>query len=252
MFATTALEGHTILVTGASSGIGRETAVLLGRLGAHVVLVGRNSKRLNETMTQMPGVGHRAEIFDLMIVEEISAWMENLSAEVGSFSGLVHCAGTQLIRPIRATSSNDLETLMRINVTAAYCLAKSIRKKEIFKLPCSIVFLSSVMGLVGQSAQTAYSTSKGAVISLVKSLAIEFARDGIRVNCVAPAMVRTEMFENMMKTLSKEHQTAIEERHPLGFGRPDDVAYAIAYLLSDMSRWVTGTTIVVDGGYTAH
>ena len=141
---------------------------------------------------------------------------------------------------------------MRINVTAALCLAKAFRQKNVSTAGSSIVYLSSVMGIVGQSGQTAYSASKGALVTLAKSLTLELSRENIRVNCVAPAVVNTEMSEKMFQSLTPEQVKQIESMHPLGIGTPRDVANAIAFLLADTGRWITGTTLVVDGGYTAH
>jgi NAD(P)-dependent dehydrogenase (short-subunit alcohol dehydrogenase family) len=158
----------------------------------------------------------------------------------------------QFTSPLRITTGANLEELMRVNVTAAFALARAFRQKGVSSPGSSLVFLSSVMGIVGQSGQTAYSASKGALISLTKSLALELSRENIRVNCVAPALVRTEMSNKMLQALTPDQVTQIEAMHPLGIGAPRDVANAIAFLLADTGRWITGTTLVVDGGYTAH
>jgi NAD(P)-dependent dehydrogenase (short-subunit alcohol dehydrogenase family) len=246
------LTGRTIIVTGASSGIGRASAVLLSELGARLILVGRNQNRLSETKTLLKGAAHLVEIFDLNHAEDIPSWLKSVAGKTGALNGIVHSAGIQSILPLRITTTEKLDELMRINVTAALGLAKGFRQKEVCASSGSIIFISSIMGLVGQSGQSAYAASKGALISLAKSLAIELARENIRVNCVAPAMVKTEMFDKMMQTLTEDQKRKIADMHPLGFGTPEDVANAIAFLLSDAGRWITGTTLVVDGGYTAH
>ncbi len=243
---------RTILVTGASSGIGRETAILLSQLGAHLILVGRNSEQLEKTHELLEGTAHQVYAFDLSNVDEIPRWMKEITSASGPLHGLVHSAGVQFTRPLRIVSSEGIEEIMRINVTAALLLAKAFRQKGVSVDSGSIVYLSSVMGLVGQSGQSAYSASKGALVTLTKSLALELSRENIRVNCVAPAMVRTEMSEKMLELLTPEQAIHIEAMHPLGLGRPRDVANAIAFLLADTARWITGTTLVVDGGYTAH
>lgn len=247
------LTDQTIMVTGASSGIGRETALLLSQLGARVVLVGRNLTQLDRTRSLLEGTAHHAYVFDLSSVENISSWMKEVASECGLLNGLVHSAGIQFTRPLRILSSESYEELMSVNVKAAIFLAKAYRQKKVCAPDGgSLVFLSSVMGLVGQSGQSAYSASKGALLTLTKSLALELSHEKIRVNSVAPAMVRTEMTEKMLQLLTPEQISHIEAMHPLGFGNPRDVANAIAFLVAGSSRWITGTTLVVDGGYTAH
>ncbi len=243
---------RTIMVTGASSGIGRETAILLSQLGARLILIGRNAEQLNKTLASLEGTAHHVYTFDLSNIDEIPRWMKEVTSASGPLHGLVHSAGLQFTRPLRIMSSENIEELMRVNVTAAIFLAKAFRQKGVSADSGSIVYLSSVMGLVGQSGQSAYSASKGALVTLTKSLALELSRENIRVNCVAPAMVTTEMSGKMLELLTPEQVLQIEAMHPLGLGRPRDVANAIAFLLADTGRWITGTTLVLDGGYTAH
>jgi NAD(P)-dependent dehydrogenase (short-subunit alcohol dehydrogenase family) len=247
------LSGQTALVTGASSGIGRETAVLLSELGARVVLNGRDETRLNDTLTRLHGDGHRVEAFDLAAaVDQIPAWIRSIAGHVGPLSALAHCAGVHLQRPLRMLDAARFEEVQRINVTTAVMLAKGLRQKGCFPSSgSSIVLLSSVTGLVGQPGITAYAASKSALLGVCRCLALELAPDKLRVNCVAPGMVRTEMAEQMFQSLSPEQVAAIEAAHPLGFGKPRDVANAVAFLLSEASSWITGSTLTIDGGYTA-
>ncbi|MFN7890871.1 MAG: SDR family NAD(P)-dependent oxidoreductase [Pirellula sp.] len=247
------LVGRRILVTGGSSGIGRETSILLSRLGAELVIVGRNPERLEATRSRLEGGPHHVEEIDLSDTIKIPDWLKSVSKEVGTFHGLVHSAGTQLTKPLRVTSHDEIEDMMRINIVAALSLVKGFRQKGVVDSQGgSVVFLSSVMGLVGQAGQATYSATKGALVSLTKTLAMELAREKIRVNSVAPAMVRTEMMDTMFQSLLPEQVAAIVSMHPLGIGTPEDVANAIAFLLADTGRWITGTTLVIDGGYTAH
>jgi len=246
------LEGRNIIVTGASSGIGKDTACFLSKLGARIVLVGRDIGRLNECCNLLEGEGHRIEAFDLSAVDDIPQWIKKIAEEMGPLNGLVHSAGIYLIRPLRATSRRNFEDLMHINVTAAFCLVKGFRQKGVFAQNSSVVFLSSVMGMVGQPGLAAYCSSKGALIALAKSLALELAKDKIRVNCVCPGNVETNMAEKLRETLTSEQFDAIESMHPLGMGTTEDIANAIAFLLADTGRWITGSSLVVDGGYTAH
>lgn len=246
------LSERIILVTGASSGIGRSTSVLLSRLGAKLVLVGRDTERLRETAGQLDGATHRLEVFDLERVDAILDWMRDLAQEGGQLSGLVHCAGVHLARPLRFLDVNAFDKVMRVNFVSGVQLVKAFRQKGVHASPGSVVLLSSVMALVGQAGVSAYCASKGALTATARSLALELATEGIRVNCVAPGMVESEMTAQLERSLTEEQFATIQAMHPLGIGHPDDVAYAIAFLLGDTGRWITGTTLVVDGGYTAH
>lgn len=246
------LEGRTVLVTGASSGIGREAALLLSRLGARVVLVARRAEELARVLEGLEGSGHRAEPFDLLATDEIPAWLKRIAAEVGPLHAVVHCAGIQIPRALRFLGGDEVADVMKINVGAGLSLARAFRQKGAHTEDGRVVFLASVMGLVGQPLQASYCASKGAIVAMTKALALELAREGIRVNCIAPGVVETEMAVRLLQTMSPEQVASVEAMHPLGKGTPLDVAYAIAYLVGDTGRWVTGTTLVVDGGYTSH
>jgi NAD(P)-dependent dehydrogenase (short-subunit alcohol dehydrogenase family) len=246
------LTDRTILVTGASSGIGRATSILLGELGAKLILVGRNPAGLRETSRQLGGAAHRLEPFDLAQAGTIPDWVKDLAQQEGPLAGLVHCAGLHLVRPLRFLDLEKAEQLMRVNFLAAMQLAKGFRQKGVRASSGSIVFLSSVMGSVGQPGVSVYCASKGALMALARSLALELASESIRVNCVAPGIVKTEMTAQLESSLTEEQFTAVKNLHPLGLGHAADVANAVAFLLADTGRWITGTTLVVDGGYTAH
>jgi len=246
------LTGKTILITGASSGIGRETSVLLSQLGARLILVARNPERLQQTAERLEGINHQIEPFDLTNIDDIPHWLRNVATKAGPINGLVHCAGIHSAMPLRVQKSTDVRQVMLINYEAAVSLLTGFRHRKVAAPDSSIVLLSSVMGLVGQPGISAYGASKGAIIALTKSASLELARESIRVNCIAPAFVQTEMAQELRDTVTVEQFKAIEQMHPLGIGTALDVAYAIAFLLADTARWITGSTFVVDGGYTAH
>jgi NAD(P)-dependent dehydrogenase (short-subunit alcohol dehydrogenase family) len=244
--------GRTVLVTGASSGIGRDTALLLSQLGARLILVGRNEERLAETMRSLDGDGHKAESFDLSSTDDISHWLKTMSGSSGPLHGLVHSAGMHKLRPLRVLSSQAVDEVMRINVGAAIGLAKGFCQKGVSAPGGSIVLLSSVAALTGQAGLAAYAASKGAVVALTRTLAVELASQDIRVNCVAPGLVTTEMGRGLLTALTPGQCDALKAEHLLGFGSPRDVSNAIVFLLAETARWITGTVLVVDGGYTAH
>lgn len=247
------LSDRAIMVTGASSGIGRETSILLSQLGARVVLVARNLDHLNETLSLLEPKDHIVLPFDLSRTAAIPEWLRGSVSEIGPLSGLVHCAGVHLVRPLRMLRSEDYSMLMRVNVEAAIALVKGFRQRGVHVEGMSnVVLMSSVVGVVGEVGVAAYSASKGAIISLTKSLAMELAKENIRVNCIAPGQVATELTDRQRLLLTPEQFSHIEQMHPLGIGTSLDVAYACAYLLADTARWITGTTLIVDGGYTAH
>jgi NAD(P)-dependent dehydrogenase (short-subunit alcohol dehydrogenase family) len=246
------LTGKKILVTGASSGIGRAIAILLSNLGASVILSARSEKRLNETLELMEGNNHHIKPIDLFNLEEIDAWLGKICKESGPLNGLVHCAGAQSTLPLQIVNQIEIDKLFQINVSSAVMLTKSfIKKKNYVKNDASVVYISSIAALCGEPAISIYSATKGALISLAKSLSIELARNNIRVNCVAPGHVETEMADGFKKQLTKEQFDKIVNKHPLGIGTAEDVANSVAFLLSDISRWITGTTLIVDGGYSA-
>ena len=241
-----------MMVTGASSGIGRATALLLSQLGAQIVLVGRDQGRLSQTLETLDGSRHAIEKFDLTNTDELPEWMKSVTLRHGRLSGLAHCAGAQLTLPLQMVKTDHAEKLFRVNVVSSIMLAKGFRQKAVNDSGGSIVFVSSVRGEVGARGQSVYSASKGALHALTKSLALELAKQAIRVNCVAPAAVETEMLEEAKSVLTDAQMAEIESQQPLGLGAPRDVAHAIAFLLADTGRWVTGSVQFVDGGYTAH
>jgi NAD(P)-dependent dehydrogenase (short-subunit alcohol dehydrogenase family) len=245
------LSGRTVLVTGASAGIGREIAILLSELNATLVVAGRNEERLLETLGALSGSGHRIEMIDLSAVDRIPQWIKSTVASAGPLHGLVHAAGKQYTGSIRMTSPANIEDIFKTNLYSALMLARGLSQKNCFAAGGSMVFISSIMGFVSKPALSLYSATKAALSGMTKSLALELAPERIRVNGIAPAFVETDMLARLREMLLPEQFQALEQAHPLGFGTPRDVANAAAFLLADTGRWVTGTTLVVDGGYSA-
>jgi len=247
------LENKCIIVTGAASGIGRETARVLHDLGARLLLLDLNEEGLvavkNELKTK---IAYRA--INLMELESIKPIVLEAKGELGvSYTGFVHCAGIPSVIPLRALSDEQYEKVMKINTEAGLKLAKVFTSKtgHDSEQQGSIVFISSVYGVVGSAANVAYATSKSALIGMTKSLALEFASKNIRVNCIAPGFIKTNMADGVNAMFDASYAEKIESMHPLGWGETTDIAYAIAFLLSDASKWTTGAIFNIDGGFTA-
>lgn len=220
-------------------------------MGAKLVLVGRREDELNKTISALEGDGHRVEPFDIAKGEAIVGWIKEIAARSGPLSGLAHCAGISVTMPLRGTGPDLYEKLMATNLHSTFWLLKGMRQREARSDKCSVVLLASVSGVIGTPGLTAYCASKGGVLSLCKAAAMELAHEGIRVNVVSPAWVLTPMVEEAFDRMADENRKSIESSHPLGVGSPEDVAYAVIYLLSNASKWVTGANFAIDGGYTA-
>jgi NAD(P)-dependent dehydrogenase (short-subunit alcohol dehydrogenase family) len=245
--------GKTILVTGASSGIGRATAVRMANEGARVVLVARDVPRLEETLSQLAGSTHVVRVCDLTDEAQMTALMTELRTVSGEIHGVAHCAGIHWLRPVQITESKHLMEMLMSHVGSGLSLTRALIGQRLLpKEGGAIVWVSSAAALRGGAGEAAYAAAKGALISAAKSLAVELARRRVRVNVVVPGVVRTPQSEAFLATLAPEQAKAVEQRHLLGLGEPADVAASIAFLLSSDARWITGSYIVVDGGLMAH
>jgi NAD(P)-dependent dehydrogenase (short-subunit alcohol dehydrogenase family) len=240
------LENKTILVTGASSGIGRATAIECSKMGAKVVITGRNAERLNETFLQLLGDEHLQIVVDLQDTAQLQVLIETISG----INGLVHCAGLTKNIPFQFASRENLDEVMNVNFYAPAELSRLLIKSKKINKGSSIVFISSVSGVICSSPASAiYSASKGAINGLVKAMALDLAPKKIRVNCVCPGVIETAIFN--AGVVSEEQLEENKNQYPLKrFGQPEEVAYSVVYLLSDASQWVTGTNLLIDGGLT--
>lgn len=246
------LKNQTIVITGASSGIGKACAQKASDFGANVILIARDENRLNRVKNSLSKGNHLIYSVDVTDAERLEQVIDNAVSLIGKISGFVHCAGIEYTKPLVSMKPENYQEVFEVNVISGFYLAKILSKKKNFKEEGgSMVFMSSVMGILGQKGKIAYCSSKAAVIGGAKSLALELASKNIRVNSVSPAMVKTELAEKMFETLPKESVDEIVKKHPLGIGQPDDVANLCIFLLSDLSKWITGTNIIIDGGYSA-
>lgn len=245
------LTGKRILVTGASSGLGRETSFVLSKLGAKVVLVARNKERLEEAYNRLEGTGHSVYEYDLEQLDGIPKLLKDIAAEQGRLSGLFHAAGVASASSINMVKEKSIDSIFLSSAFASLMLARGFSHRDVREEgPGSIVFMSSAAALTGTKGMAIYSSSKAAVDGAVRAIAVELADKGIRVNSIAAGMIKTKMHSTFENNASSEVMDKKESLHPLGFGVPSDVAFAAAFLLSDASRWITGTTMVVDGGFT--
>lgn len=242
------MTGKRVLVTGAGSGIGRATAVLLADLGASLVLVGRDAEKLRTTSSLLPQADCVVEPFDLSQSEEIVDWMQGIAARHGRLDGLAHCAGIQSFHPLRALTVKSLERMLCTNTISAAMLMRAIQGVACGADKASVVMISSTAALLGVPANGAYGASKAAILALVRTFALELVDRGIRINAVAPALVETEMVDRTRELMTPEAFAGMVAKHPMGIGRPEDVANAVCFLLSDAAKWITGVTMVLDGG----
>lgn len=243
------LTGKTILVTGASSGIGRGIAIQCSKMGADIVVTGRNEARLNETMQMLEGYGHKIITADLSKQD----YIDLLVAECPVLNGYVHSAGVLKLCTTKSVNRQILEESIETNTIAPIMLTNGLLRKKKLKASSSIVYISSLSGVfIGGTGEISYSTTKGALSGYMKTAALELASRSIRVNTICPALVPTDLSRQYHEIVPEEILKAeIPTKYPLGrMGTTDDVANAAIYLLSDASSWITGINLVLDGGLT--
>ena len=246
------LAGRTYAITGAGSGIGRVIALKCAEYGARLLLLDKNRDGLAKTSELINQPSCIMETIDLTKFEEIESAIQEAVSQLGSFNGLCHCAGIEYTLPIQSMTPQHYLDLFAINTIAGFELGRVIAKKKYRKeTEMSFVYIASIMGVVGRPGLTGYSASKGAIISGVRSMALELASKNIRVNSVSPGTIMTEMIRKMLDNLEPEQREKRLGDFPLGIGKPEDVADLVVFLLSERSRWITGSNIIIDGGYTA-
>jgi len=250
LFADNALKDRIYLVTGGSSGIGATSALLLSSLGAKVILVGRDGEKLECVASSLvPSSAHTIQI-DLAIPGALLDSVKSLPDEWLPLHGAFHSAGSEFVRPVRLTKSADFDRLMATSARAALDLGKVASSKALMHEGGALIYMSSVAAITGTTGLALYSATKASIEGMVRSLAIELAPRRIRVNSVTSGAIQTPMHDRLTGSLSKEAVKDYERRHPLGFGQPSDISQLVVFLLSDAGRWITGSSIVVDGGYS--
>lgn len=244
------LEGKTILVTGASSGIGQATAIECSKMGAKLVITGRNAERLQQTFDQLEGEGHQQIIADLTD----AAAKDEIVSSCPELSGLVLCAGQGMTLPFQFCSKDKIDALYDVNFFAPVELFRLLSKKKKLAKASSVVAVASTGGTPGgrfTNGNAIYGSAKAALVSMMKYAARELAPRKIRVNMVNPAMTETPLVKKFQENITEEQIAKDMAHYPLGrYGRPTDIAHGIIYLLSDASSWVTGHALVIDGGVT--
>ncbi len=249
MYNPFSLEGKTILVTGASSGIGRGIAVECSKMGAKVVINGRNKERLQKTFDQLEGEGHIQIVADLSIQEDI----ERLANEVPELNGFVNSAGIPKICPVKRIDRQTLEEIMNVNAFGPILLTSQLLRKKKLQKKSSIVLIASISGVcMANTGEGPYAATKAALAGYTKTAAFELAAQGTRVNTICPGLVPTEILTLSNEMFSEDQlKETMYGRYPLKrVGTPEDIANGAIYLLSDASSWVTGINLVIDGGYT--
>ncbi|MDY8045195.1 SDR family oxidoreductase [Paenibacillus polymyxa] len=238
-----------ILVTGASSGIGKATAIYLSKLGAQIILNGRNEGRLNETMMQLTGGNHRILTADLAKEEELGHFFDQMVQDGIKLNGMVHCAGVPYVMPLQSLSKKRLSDVMETNFFPFIELVRQYAKKK-YSSGGSIVCISSILSVQPRAYETGYIASKAAMNAAVTSLAFELAKKGIRINGILAGNIMTEMVQETLKEYAnEEHLNNVIEKSLLGAGEPEDIASVCAFLLSDMAKFITGRNMYADGGY---
>jgi NAD(P)-dependent dehydrogenase (short-subunit alcohol dehydrogenase family) len=249
MYNPFSLKGKKIFVTGASSGIGRAIAVECSRMDAELIITARNEKRLNETFNLMKqdDLNHKLILGDLSNEDDIERIVDSIPSRL---DGIVQCAGFTISKPFKNLLKDNIRDIMKVNFEAPVFLTQQLLKQKKIEKAGSIVFISSISGVFcSYIAGGAYSASKGAINGIVKNLAIELASQLIRVNSVNPGMIDTNILE--AGVITSEQLQEDMKKYPLKrYGKPEEVAYAVVYLLSDASKWVTGSNLLIDGGYT--
>ena len=248
------LDDRVILITGATSGVGRGIALACAEAGATVAAIGRNSKKLESLFAQLKEISdkpHCCESFDVTDFEKIPDVVAKIVAKSGKIGGFVHSAGVAKTIPVRMMNADIYHELFDVNIVAGYEFVKELSNRKNVAENASYLFISSISAIKGEAGLLAYSSSKGALLSGIKSLAAELSSKHIRVNALIPAhMVDTEMGSATLQFLPPDAVERLKQKHLLGFGKVTNIIGPAVFLLSPAAKWITGSALVVDGGYS--
>ena len=252
VFNPFSLNGKNIVISGAASGIARQCAINCSKMGAKLILLDINEEGLKETLGLLDNnEEHFMACVNLLDYERVKTIILQGIKKIGRIHGLVNCAGISTTNLFKLTKPDDLEKFFKVNVFTGYFLTQEVCKMgNLAKEGGSIVFFSSVAGCNGEVGKSTYGMTKAALQNLAKHLACELARKNVRVNSISPGVIETPINMNLPHMKDPEKRAKLESMHLLGLGKTDDIANACIYLLSDASRWVTGTNLFVDGGFT--
>ena len=250
VFARDALAGRRIFVTGASSGLGRAAATAMATLGATIIANGRDGDRLDATVAGLAGQGHLAIAGALDDADTATDIVKAASVD-GALDGVFHAAGIFSVLPAKMTKQRAIDDLFGSSVSGAYGIARAISLRKVMNDGGSVVLMSSVAGVRGNAGLTGYAGAKAAILGMSRALAVELAPRRIRVNALVAGTVDTEMHRTMKALHDDAGADDNLARHPLGYGAPADVAALVVFLMTGAARWITGSAIAIDGGYTA-
>lgn len=238
------LDGKKIFITGASSGLGACSAIECSQSGAQLIISGRNQERLAHTFDQLQGDGHLQFPIDLTNKEDITQLIE----ELPNIDGIVFCAGLTKTQPVKNISESAMSEVFQTNLLSSITLLSGLLKKKKINKGGSIVFISSISASYADKGNAVYAATKGGIISFSRVLALELSTQRITCNCIAPGFVPSNFLNSGI--ISEEQLEEERKKYPLGFGTPKDIANGVIFLLSNASKWITGTTITIDGGVT--
>lgn len=250
MTNATRFRNKTIIITGASSGIGKETAYLLSRQGAKLILIARNEEKLNDVCLNLTGFDHVYYKYDLKEIDGIESLIKKIVATNGKIDGFVHSAGISELRPLQMSNYNFIHNMMLVNFYSFIEFVRCLTKKGCYNENMSIVVMSSIAAIKGFKGQIVYSATKSALNGAVRSISKEIAEKKIRINSINAGFVKTDMYENYLHKTGKSENDERFANYILGLANPLDIANSIAFLLSYESRIITGTNMVVDSGYS--